>query len=102
MDNSSLLITQVCRQIEPVDQARLNAARERQLTLTKPPGSLGRLEEIASRLAAIQGTATPVVTKKRIYVVAGDHGITIEGISAYPRKLTPPLPHNFFPPVAAT
>jgi nicotinate-nucleotide--dimethylbenzimidazole phosphoribosyltransferase len=95
MDNPSSLIRQVCRQIEPVDQAWLSAARERQLTLTKPPGSLGRLEEIANRLAAIQRSVTPVVTKKRIYVVAGDHGITIEGVSAYPREVTPQMVDNF-------
>src|SRR5712691_1445189 len=95
MDKQSSLIAQVCRQIEPVDHAWLSAARERQLTLTKPPGSLGRLEEIANRLAAIQRTATPVVTKKRIYVVAGDHGVTIEGVSAYPREVTPQMVDNF-------
>ena len=95
MDNPTSLIAQICRQIEPIDQAWLNAARERQLTLTKPPGSLGRLEEIANRLAAIQRNATPVVTKKRIYVVAGDHGITIEGVSAYPREVTPQMVDNF-------
>jgi len=95
MDNPSSFIAQVCRLIEPVDQAWLSAARERQLTLTKPPGSLGRLEEIANRLAAIQRTATPVVTKKRIYVVAGDHGVTTEGVSAYPREVTPQMVDNF-------
>ena len=95
MDNLSSLITQVCHQIEPVDQTWLSAARERQLTLTKPPGSLGRLEDIANRLAAIQQSVTPVVTKKRIYVVAGDHGVTAEGVSAYPREVTPQMVDNF-------
>src|SRR5258705_12210453 len=95
MDNSSSIIAQVCRQIEPIDQTWLSAASERQLTLTKPPGSLGRLEEIANRLAAIQRTTTPFVTKKRIYVVAGDHGVTIEGVSAYPREVTPQMVDNF-------
>lgn len=95
MDNPSSLIAQVCRQIEPVDQTWLGAAREKQLTLTKPPGSLGRLEEIANRLAAIQRNIMPVVTKKRIYVVAGDHGVTIEGVSAYPREVTPQMVDNF-------
>ncbi|HEV8370806.1 MAG TPA: nicotinate-nucleotide--dimethylbenzimidazole phosphoribosyltransferase [Pyrinomonadaceae bacterium] len=95
MNNPSQLITQVCSQIEPIDPSWLNAARERQLTLTKPPGSLGRLEEIANRLAAIQRTVTPVVTNKRIYVVAGDHGVTAEGISAYPREVTPQMVDNF-------
>jgi len=95
MDNPSSFIAQVCRQIELIDQTWLSAASERQLTLTKPPGSLGRLEEIANRLAAIQRTATPVVTKKRIYVVAGDHGVTVEGVSAYPREVTPQMVDNF-------
>ena len=76
-------------------QAWLSAARDRQLTLTKPPGSLGRLEEIANRLAAIQRSVTPSVTKKRIYVVAGDHGVTAEGVSAYPREVTPQMVDNF-------
>jgi nicotinate-nucleotide--dimethylbenzimidazole phosphoribosyltransferase len=89
------LITQICRDIEPVDQTWFKAAQERQLTLTKPPGSLGRLEEIANRLAAIQRSVTPVVTSKRIYVVAGDHGVTAEGISAYPREVTPQMVDNF-------
>ena len=95
MNNPSQLITQVCSQIEPIDPSWLDVARERQLTLTKPPGSLGRLEEIANRLAAIQRSVTPVVTNKRIYVVAGDHGVTAEGISAYPREVTPQMVDNF-------
>lgn len=95
MDNPASLITQICNQIEPVDQKWLSAARERQLTLTKPPGSLGRLEEIANRLAAIQRSITPVVANKRIYVVAGDHGVTAEGVSAYPREVTPQMVDNF-------
>jgi len=95
MDNPSHLIKQVCDQIEPIEESWLSAAFERQLTLTKPPGSLGRLEEIANRLAAIQRTVTPVVRNKRIYVVAGDHGVTAEGISAYPREVTPQMVDNF-------
>jgi len=95
MDHPASLIAQVCRQIKPIDHTWLSAARERQLTLTKPPESLGRLEEIANRLAAIQRTVTPVATKKRIYVVAGDHGVTIEGVSAYPREVTPQMVDNF-------
>lgn len=95
MDNPSSLIKQVCGQIEPIDQSWLSAARERQLTLTKPPGSLGRLEEIANRLAAIQRTVTPCVTGKRIYIVAGDHGVTAEGVSAYPREVTRQMVDNF-------
>jgi nicotinate-nucleotide--dimethylbenzimidazole phosphoribosyltransferase len=89
------LIDETCRQVEPVDESWLAAARTRQLTLTKPVGSLGRLEEIANRLAAIQQTVTPRVTRKRIYVVAADHGVTIEGVSAYPREVTAQMVDNF-------
>ena len=93
MDDS--IIRQTCAQIEAVDESWLVAAREKQLTLTKPPGSLGRLEEIANRLAAIQRTLTPRVALKRIYVVAGDHGVTAEGVSAYPREVTGQMVDNF-------
>jgi nicotinate-nucleotide--dimethylbenzimidazole phosphoribosyltransferase len=82
-------------QIEPLDQSWTEKARARQLTLTKPPGSLGRLEELGNRLAAIQQTVTPNVSRKRIYVVAADHGVTDEGVSAYPREVTTQMVHNF-------
>jgi nicotinate-nucleotide--dimethylbenzimidazole phosphoribosyltransferase len=88
-------IEKTCRRVSPVDQVWLAAARERQLTLTKPPGSLGRLEEIANRLAAMQQTVTPRISKKRIYVVAADHGVTAEGISAYPHEVTAQMVDNF-------
>ena len=71
------------------------AGKRRRLTLTKPPGSLGRLEEIGNRLAAIQRTPTPNVNRKRIYVVAADHGVTAEGVSAYPREVTAQMVDNF-------
>lgn len=85
----------ISSRIEPINDSWIDAARERQLTLTKPAVSLGRLEEIANQLAAIQQTTTPGVTKKRIYVVAGDHGVTAEGVSAYPREVTAQMVDNF-------
>ncbi|MCI0351466.1 MAG: nicotinate-nucleotide--dimethylbenzimidazole phosphoribosyltransferase [Acidobacteriales bacterium] len=95
MENSPSLINQICRQVQPVDESWLTAASKRQLTLTKPPGSLGRLEEIGNRLAAIQQTVTPRIAAKRIYVVAGDHGVTTEGVSAFPREVTAQMVDNF-------
>lgn len=95
MDESALLISEICARIQPVDESWLTAARERQLTLTKPPGSLGRLEEVGNRIAAIQQTLTPQIRAKRIYVVAGDHGVTAEGVSAYPREVTSQMIDNF-------
>ena len=87
--------TQLNAQLEDLDQSWLEQAAARQLTLTKPPGSLGRLEEIANRLAAIQRTTTPNVARKRIYVVAADHGVTEEGVSAYPGEVTAQMVDNF-------
>jgi nicotinate-nucleotide--dimethylbenzimidazole phosphoribosyltransferase len=95
MDNSSSLINEICARIQPVDESWLTAASKRQLTLTKPPGSLGRLEEVGNRIAAIQQTITPRIGAKRIYVVAGDHGVTAEGVSAYPREVTSQMIDNF-------
>jgi nicotinate-nucleotide--dimethylbenzimidazole phosphoribosyltransferase len=95
MKSASTFLEYTLVQIEPPEESWAAAARARQLTLTKPPGSLGRLEEVANRLAAIQLTATPRISCKRIYVVAGDHGVTEEGVSAYPREVTAQMVDNF-------
>ena len=62
---------------------------------TKPPGSLGRLESWAIRLAEIQGTLEPTVEKARVLVFAADHGVAAEGVSAYPREVTAQMMANF-------
>lgn len=90
-----MFIKETCNRIAPVEESWLTAAAERQLQLTKPPHSLGRLELIANRLAAIQQTVTPRINGKRIYVVAADHGVTREGVSAYPREVTAQMVDNF-------
>lgn len=82
-------------EIRPLDAAALAAAQARLDDLTKPPGSLGRLEQVARRLAAIQGTVRPAVRHKRVYTLAGDHGVTEEGVSAFPREVTPQMVLNF-------
>jgi len=88
-------LKEICQAIKPVDARWLTAARSRHLSLTKPPGSLGHLEEIGTRIAAIAETVTPRVQKKRIYVTAADHGVTSEGVSAYPREVTHQMVFNF-------
>lgn len=95
MPDTTLKLAELDARIEAVDQSWLQKAASRQLTLTKPPGSLGRLEETANRLAAIQRTIAPNVSRKRIYVVAADHGVTDEGVSAYPREVTAQMVENF-------
>jgi nicotinate-nucleotide--dimethylbenzimidazole phosphoribosyltransferase len=71
------------------------AARARQESLTKPPGSLGELESLAVRLAGWQGTLLPRVDRVHISVFAADHGVTAEGISAFPAAVTAEMIRNF-------
>src|SRR5262247_3897 len=89
------MIEEVIQNISPVDNAWFERAAERQTRLTKPPGSLGALEEVANRLAAIRRTLSPEVFRQRIYVVAADHGVAVEGVSAYPREVTAQMVYNF-------
>jgi nicotinate-nucleotide--dimethylbenzimidazole phosphoribosyltransferase len=89
------LLNQTLAKIKPIDAALLDRAQAKLDNKTKPLGSLGRLEEFARRFAAISGTLTPDITKKVIYTFAGDHGVTEEGISAFPREVTPQMVLNF-------
>lgn len=88
-------IEQVARTISPLDASAANRARMRLDSLTKPPGSLGRLEEIAVHLAGMAGETAPPVSPATVLVVAGDHGVTAEGVSAYPSEVTPQMVLNF-------
>lgn len=81
--------------IKPVSQELLQQAQNRLDNKTKPPGSLGRLEEFARRVAAISGTEEPDLSKKVIFTFAGDHGIVEEGVSLYPKEVTPQMVFNF-------
>ena len=77
------------------DEAMRFAAAQRQLELTKPPGSLGRLEEIAVELSAMQGRVNPSALNVQIAVFAGDHGVACEGVSAFPQVVTIEMVKNF-------
>ncbi len=77
------------------DSESAAAVRSREATLTKPPGSLGRLEEIAAWLAAWQGRAPPSVNRPLVAVFAGNHGVTRRGVSAYPAAVTRQMVENF-------
>ena len=70
-------------------------AQQRQQQLTKPPGSLGVLEECAARLAAMQRSAAPGIDRIHISVFAADHGIAAEGVSAFPQAVTTEMVKNF-------
>jgi nicotinate-nucleotide--dimethylbenzimidazole phosphoribosyltransferase len=74
----------------------MQAALARQDTLTKPRGSLGRLEEVSVRLAGIAGRCPPPVpTRKAVIVFAGDHGVVAQGVSAFPQAVTEQMVYNF-------
>ena len=81
--------------IRPVDPALYDLAQAHLDNLTKPRGSLGRLEELARRLYAMSGGAAPGVDPGRIYVCAGDHGVAEEGVSLFPQEVTRQMVANF-------
>jgi len=80
--------------IAPADQTIKRAVQAHLDNLTKPRGSLGRLEEIALRYCLATGTIKPVLGKKKIFCFACDHGVVAEGVSAYPKEVTPQMVMN--------
>ncbi len=74
--------------IEPLDEAAMTAARERQAQLAKPPGSLGRLEDLSVQLAGITGKVHNRIEKKHLLVFAADNGVVAEGVSSAPQSVT--------------
>ncbi|WP_434572448.1 nicotinate-nucleotide--dimethylbenzimidazole phosphoribosyltransferase [Pseudomonas sp. Z3-8] len=80
---------------KPVDSQVLEQATARQQQLTKPAGSLGRLESVAVQLAGLQGQVKPSLEQLWIAIFAGDHGVVAEGVSAYPQEVTGQMLLNF-------
>jgi nicotinate-nucleotide--dimethylbenzimidazole phosphoribosyltransferase len=89
------LMEQTINSISGVNQEAAQKAKKRLDCLTKPPGSLGILEDIAIRLASIQGKCLPELGKKAVLIMAVDHGVVSEGVSAYPQEVTPQMVMNF-------
>lgn len=83
------------RQIRPLDAEAMRAAEAKQMQLTKPPKALGRLEELSIQLAGIKASPLPRIEQKAIAVMAADHGVTAEGVSAFPAEVTPAMVLNF-------
>jgi len=81
--------------IRAPDRTAEAAAAARQAVLTKPGGSLGDLEALSVRLAGIQGRADPRIGPGAVFVMAADHGVCAEGVSAYPPEVTPQMVMNF-------
>jgi nicotinate-nucleotide--dimethylbenzimidazole phosphoribosyltransferase len=84
-----------CLDLPPTNDAAGAAAWDRQATLTKPPGSLGRLEELAAWLAGWQGRLDPRLERVEMLVFAGNHGVTAQGVSPYPPSVTAQMVANF-------
>lgn len=89
------LLERVLSSIKPLDEKAMHAAKQRLDALTKPPGSLGRLEELAIQLAGIMGNPFPEIKRKLLVLAAADHGVAEEGVSAYPQEVTAQMVTNF-------
>ena len=89
-------VLELAAEVPPPDEGAVAKARERHATLTKPPGSLGRLEELGARLAGMAGECPPPVPESPAVVVcAGDHGVLDRGVSPWPREVTAAMVRNF-------
>jgi nicotinate-nucleotide--dimethylbenzimidazole phosphoribosyltransferase len=88
-------LASVVANIEPLDPRHTAEARTRLDSLTKPIGSLGRLEDIATQMYSIFSGHIPIRLRRAVYVFAADHGVTAEGVSAYPREVTAQMVQNF-------
>jgi len=83
------------KEIEPIESYYGQKAKEREDVLTKPRGSLGRLEELVIEIASMKRQEIPQLKRKVIFTFAGDHGIVEEGISAFPQEVTTQMVYNF-------
>lgn len=92
---TSELLSGTLDRIGPLDESAMAGARERQDRLTKPQGSLGRLETVSVQLAGIQGRTIPRILEKAVIVMAGDHGILEEGFHNWPQEVTAQMVLNF-------
>jgi len=89
------LLTQTIKNIGPLDKAAMEKAKARQDQLTKPAGSLGRLEALSIQIAGIQGKASPEIKNKAMITMAGDHGVVDEKVGNWPREVTAQMVDNF-------
>jgi nicotinate-nucleotide--dimethylbenzimidazole phosphoribosyltransferase len=95
MKGNGMSIEDLVKKIQPIDKAWVERARERTTQLAIPPRALGRLHDISERLCGISETLTPEVSRRAILVMAGDHGVAAEGVSAFPQAVTGEMVKNF-------
>ena len=91
----SELLSKIIGMIKPLDREAMAKAEARQNLLTKPQGSLGRLEELSIQLAGIQGRPVPQIRHKTIITMAADHGVVAEGVGNWPQEVTAQMVYNF-------
>ncbi|MFC1919434.1 nicotinate-nucleotide--dimethylbenzimidazole phosphoribosyltransferase [Chloroflexota bacterium] len=88
-------LSRIISEIQPLDEEAMHATRVRQNTLTKPLGSLGRLEELSVRVAGIKANPLPKIHNKAIMVMVADHGVVSDGVTPYPQEVTAQMVKNF-------
>lgn len=89
------LLAKTIASIKPLDKTAMMKAIQRQDSLTKPAGSLGRLEALSVQVAGIQGKPLPTIKQKAVIVMAADHGVAARGTSAFPQEVTGEMVLNF-------
>lgn len=89
------LLEKTISSIPSISDEAMFSAKLRQDQLTKPQGSLGRLEELSIKVAGIVGNPKPRISRKVVIVVAADHGVVEEGVSAFPKEVTAQMVYNF-------
>ncbi len=88
-------LNKILNSIKPLDKKSMSAARQRQDSLTKPHGSLGKLEELSIRIAGVKACPLPRLEHKAIFTMAADHGVVAEGVALYPQEVTKQMVLNF-------
>lgn len=95
MDREKLSLNEIVDTIVPIDNEWIERAKERTMQLVMPTRALGRLHDISERLCGIQKTLSPSIASKAVLVMAGDHGVVSDGVSAYPQEVTGAMVQTF-------
>ncbi|MBI9074570.1 MAG: nicotinate-nucleotide--dimethylbenzimidazole phosphoribosyltransferase [Desulfatibacillum sp.] len=95
MDSDILNLEEILKEIQPPDESIIALAREHTAKLALPPRALGRLHTMGERLCGIVRSLNPIMDSKAVVVMAGDHGIVEEGVSAFPQEVTGEMVKNF-------
>ncbi len=95
MTSEKISLKQIIDGVQPVDRSWVEKAAERTARLVMPPRALGRLHDVSERICGIQQTLIPSIHRKAFLVMAGDHGIVAEGVSAYPQEVTGEMVKTF-------